>query len=117
MTSSPVAQPPDPQAVEVEQLALQIIAHAGNGRAKVFAAARAYGAGDVDGYARLLASAADDFLLAHQAQTAFLQQAVAAAAGPTNILLIHAMDILMSATSEKELVTVLVGAFEARQTR
>ncbi len=105
---------PAKAAVAAEQVAFEIIVHAGEGRTKVFEAVKAWADGNRPSYQRLLGEAEDQLLLAHTAQTGFLQQEALNGHVPVSLLLVHAQDILMSATSEKELVTALVEAFERR---
>lgn len=99
-----------------DEVAFQIIVSASEGRTKVFEAIQAYGEGNLERYERALKEAEEYLLAAHRIQTSYLQS-VAATQGSPGFLLVHAQDILMSATSEKDLVTALIAALERRAAR
>jgi PTS system cellobiose-specific IIA component len=82
-----------------EQTCMQIILHAGNGRAEAFAALEAAKAADFDAAARAQA---------HDAQTSLLTAEAKGAASQVTILLAHAMDILMAAMIERGLIEQMV---------
>ena len=113
----------DNHSADFEQTCMQIIVHAGNGRAEAFGALEAARAGDFDAAAQALARADGELKQAHDAQTLLLTaQAKGAPVGapvPTSsggrgarsevtMLLAHAMDILMAAMIERGLIEQIV---------
>jgi len=103
-----------------EDIAFEMIVRAGEGRAKVYEAIRYFGEGDEAGYRRALAEAEEKLVQAHDVQTRYMQDSALAGAtdggrGPApGFLLVHAQDILMAATTEKELAAALIAAAEKR---
>jgi PTS system cellobiose-specific IIA component len=93
---------------EHEQACMQIILHAGNGRAEAFAALEAAKKGDFDGAAQALGRADAELKQAHDAQTALLTAEARGAGAPTTMLLAHALDILMAAMIEHGLIEQMV---------
>lgn len=103
--------------LDAENVAFQMIVHAGEGRAKVYEAIRAYGDGRQAVYESLMEEAEQALASAHALQTRYLQAKALEGGGSPDFLLVHAQDILMSATSERELAMALVRAFERRFSR
>lgn len=90
---------------QLESSCMEMIALAGEGRAKVFEALDALLAGDRAKSLQILEEAEELLGQAHQIQ--FLQLMKPQAEGetiPFHLLLIHAMDLLMTSASEKDLV-------------
>jgi PTS system cellobiose-specific IIA component len=93
---------------DYEQICMQIILHAGNGRAEAFAAIDAAGASDFDAAAQALARADTELKQAHDSQTSLLTAEAKGARSQVTMLLAHAMDILMAAMTERGLVEQIV---------
>ncbi|MTI94685.1 MAG: PTS lactose/cellobiose transporter subunit IIA [Firmicutes bacterium] len=94
---------------ELEAVCMEMIANAGEGRSKVLEAADCFADGNPQRGAQLLEEAEKHIHDAHQIQ--FLKLLQPQAAGetiPFHLLLIHAMDLLMMAMSEKTLVEKMV---------
>jgi PTS system cellobiose-specific IIA component len=95
-------------ADDYEQACMQIILHAGNGRAEAFAAIDATATGDFEAAAQALARADAELKQAHDAQTSLLTAEAKGARSEVTMLLSHAMDILMAAMTERGLVEQIV---------
>ena len=95
-------------SAQYEQACMQIILHAGNGRAEAFAALEAARAGDFDAAAQALARADQQLKQAHDTQTSLLTAEAKGARSEVSMLLAHAMDILMAAAIERGLAEQIV---------
>jgi len=94
-----------------EETCLEIILHAGNGRAEAFEALRAAKEGDLDRATERLAAADSELAMAHQTQTRLLSgEAKGVGAAPT-LLLAHALDQLMAAATEKGLIEEMIDLY------
>ena len=102
------------QAFDIEEMAMQIISYAGEGKFKVRAAVEAFANGDDATYIDLMDQAEKEFTEAYRAQVSYLQQQAIRQDANTHILLVHAMDILMNAMNERELLMTLFKTFQAR---
>lgn len=102
------------QTMDFEEIAMRIISCAGSGKYHIGFAVEAFGKGDDSCFHEYLAKAEEDFAQAHKIQIGYLQTQVASKDANTPILLVHAMDILMNAMSELELVRSLLGALQKR---
>lgn len=95
-------------ADETEHICMQMIVHAGNARASAYRAAEQAAAGDFAAARGALAEADQELALAHrQHMAALAAEAQGTAAAPT-LLLVHAEDQLMTATSERGLLEQVV---------
>lgn len=95
---------------DMERICMDMISTAGEGRSRVFDAIDAYKVGDRGRCVELIAEAEDLLNKAHDIQ--FLQVMKPAASGeriPLDLLLIHAMDLLMVTSSEKDIVKRFIG--------
>lgn len=101
--------------ISFEKVAMQIISHAGEGKSKVHEAVEAYGNGDDAGFKNLMAEAEQEFTAAHKAQIGYLQEQIISSDANTPILIVHAMDILMTAMSERDMAMTLIAAFDKRR--
>lgn len=99
----------------IDDLAFQIISFAGEGKFKVRTAVESYCKGYETQFAALMKEAEEDFLQAHRVQIDFLQSQVVDPNANTPILLVHAMDILMNAMGEQELVQMLIKIIKTKQ--
>jgi PTS system cellobiose-specific IIA component len=95
-------------ATDYEQTCMQIILHAGNGRAEAFAAIDAAKVGDFAAAAAALERADAELKLAHDSQTSLLTAEAKGARSQATMLLSHAMDILMAAMTERGLVEQII---------
>ena len=99
---------------DFEKVAMLIISHAGEGKYKVRAAVEAFGNGNDEEFLKLMKEAEQEFKKAHKAQIEYLQDLVVSEDTNTPILIVHAMDILMCAMSEQEIVMALITAVNKR---
>ncbi len=85
---------------ELNEQAMQMIVHAGNGRTLLNKALDALYNGDEDSYQAEMEAAKKEMVLAHNAQTNVLQQTITDEEMRPNILFTHAQDTLMTVMSE-----------------
>jgi len=101
--------------VDFEKIAMQIISYAGEGKDKVRSAVEAFGDGNDAEFHKLMKEAEQEFKKAHKAQIEYVQDQVLSEDINTPILIVHAMDILICAMSEQEMVMALVTAVNKRR--
>ena len=87
------------QVLNTEQLLLMMVAHAGNANAKVFDALDAYEAGNREAAFAILEDAGQELLIAQKNQFALMNQEALGDDVVPSILMIHAMDICMTAAN------------------
>lgn len=102
----------DPGSLTEEQIAFQILLHAGNARSSVIAAVREYRVGNVDGYHAQIKQAEESLLKAHEVHSEFLQRDASGHKPEHVVLLMHAEDQLMAAQAMKDLVVELIKLFD-----
>jgi len=97
---------------EQETCCLELILHAGNGRAEAFAALTAAKAGDFAGAATRLQTAEQELGAAHTTQTRLLAGEAQGVGMTPSLLLVHAQDQLMTAIAEREIIAELVTLYQ-----
>ncbi len=93
---------------EEETICLELIVHAGTGRAEAFAGLEAAKAGDFPGAAAHLAESEQALGGAHTAQTRLLAGEAQGVGMTPSLLLVHAQDQLMTAIAERGLIAELI---------
>jgi len=97
---------------EQETLCLELITHAGNGRAESFLALQAAKQGDFAQAAEYLAVAERELGKAHTTQTKLLVGEAQGVGMTPSLLLVHAQDQLMTAISERGLIAELIELYK-----
>lgn len=87
-----------------EELAMEIILHGGNARAKAYDALSSAKNGDFDTANQYLLEAEKELEEAHRFQTNALQDMKLELSGSTPLIMVHAQDHLMTAMAEKTLI-------------
>ena len=85
--------------LNTEQLLLMMVAHAGNANAKVFDALDAYESGNLKAAMEILEDAGQELLSAQKNQFALMNEEAQGKEVVPSILMIHAMDICMTAAN------------------
>lgn len=94
---------------ELDSICMELISYTGEGRALVHEAIEAFSAGDLISCRHKLDEAEHLLSQAHQIQfTRLLKQQTQGVQIPFHLLLIHAMDLLMVSTSEKDVATKML---------
>ncbi|WP_461225722.1 PTS lactose/cellobiose transporter subunit IIA [Lacticaseibacillus suihuaensis] len=93
-------------------VSMQIILHAGNARTHCTEAVECANQGDGAKADALLEAAQDEIVLAHNAQTAIIQQEAQGAKYNLPVLFIHAQDTLMTIMSELNFSRELVRLYK-----
>jgi len=93
----------------------EIVIHAGEAKAEAFAALKAAQTGDFAAAELHLKQARAEANIAHMTQTTIIQQEAAGEKTDIPPLLIHAMDLLMTAISEMDLIENLLGLYRTVQ--
>jgi len=104
------------ELTDIESICMEMISTAGEGRSKVFEAIDAYKAGEYEKCRELITESEDLLNKAHNIQ--FLKLMKPQANGeqiPFNILLIHAMDLLMVSSSEKDIVKRFIDTVKQKE--
>jgi PTS system cellobiose-specific IIA component len=96
---------------EQESVCLELIVHAGTGRAEAFAALEAAKAGEFDRAEAHLAASERALGEAHTAQTRLLAGEAQGVGMTPSLLLVHAQDQLMTAISERGLIAELIALY------
>lgn len=97
---------------EEESCCLELITHAGCGRAEAFAAIAAAKQGDFAQSAKHLQAADVELSQAHTAQTRLLAGEAQGVGMAPSLLLVHAQDQLMGAMSERTLIAELIALYQ-----
>ncbi|MHC5218357.1 PTS lactose/cellobiose transporter subunit IIA [Enterococcus sp. LJL128] len=97
---------------ELISVAMQIILHAGNGRTKAQEAVKCAKQKDFAGARACLTEAKKNIVLAHQSQTAVIQNEAAGKSYEPCLLFTHAQDHLMTISSEVTMTRELIDLFE-----
>lgn len=103
--------------VELTDVAMQIILHAGDARSAVRRCYEALAAGEAATAADRLQNAREEIRLAHQAQTDIVQAEARGARIDLTVLFAHAQDTLMTVNSEVTTATNVMLALEGTATR
>ena len=96
---------------EQESQCLELIVHAGNGRAESYAALGAAKVGDFAAADAHLAAAERELGSAHTVQTRLLAGEAQGVGMTPSLLLVHAQDQLMTALSERSLIAELIDLY------
>lgn len=97
---------------QVEQMAFQLILHAGNGRSYSLKAIQAAKDGDFKQASKLIQYAEKELLQAHQSQVTWIQKEAKGEVYPVNLLIIHAQDHLMTAMTIKDLAKEIIELYQ-----
>jgi len=88
---------------ELEQLTLEMIAHAGEARSLVFDSLRLAEEGKFEEARDTLERVSEPLSAVHVLQTRLLQREAQGTLPPGSVLLVHAQDLLMAAMTERDL--------------
>lgn len=102
---------------EQENLCLELITHAGNGRAAAFAALEAAKRGEYVTAGEELKAAEQELAQAHHTQTRLLSGEAEGVGMTPSLLLVHAQDQLMTAISERTLIVELIALYQRLEAR
>ncbi|MDP2966000.1 MAG: PTS lactose/cellobiose transporter subunit IIA [Pelolinea sp.] len=97
----------------LEQIAFQLIAHAGEARSNVFEALTKVIEGKNKEAKELIKKADDELVLAHKAQFDLITREARGNPVEPTILLVHAQDILMASLTEKALAEKIIDIYES----
>lgn len=98
--------------MELEEACLQIISFSGDGKSSAYEALAAAKKGSYDEARELLDQASTSIRKAHEVQFRLIHHNAQKRDIAPTLLLIHAMDILMTAMSERDLITHLIDILE-----
>ena len=102
---------------EQENLCLELITRAGGGRAEAYEGLRAAKAGEFARAEEHLATAERELGAAHATQTKLLAGEAQGVGMTPSLLLVHAQDQLMTAISERGLITELIELYRRLEAR
>jgi PTS system cellobiose-specific IIA component len=88
---------------ELEQITLEMIAHAGEARSLVFDSLRLAEEGEFEQARETLEQVSEPLGAVHSLQTRLLQREAQRTLPPGSVLLVHAQDLLMAAMTERDL--------------
>ena len=97
----------------LEEVAFQLIGHAGEARSYVYDALTMTVAGNHIKAREYLQQASDELVLAHKAQLDLLKREASGQPVTPTILLVHAQDILMASLSEKALAEKIIDLYNS----
>lgn len=97
--------------MDINQVAMEVIMNACNGRDKVEQAIEHITMAEFDKAEKLLVEAEADILKAHVAQTKIIQSQAAGESTEYSLLFIHAQDTIMTSNSELRIVKYLLPVF------
>lgn len=100
-----------------EKTLFQIIWHGGNARAKAFEAMEACINDDFEKADKLLEESHEEMVKAHRIQARVIQEEAGGAGIKTTVILVHALDILMIATSEYDLIKRLNDLYKRKNVK
>ena len=92
---------------DINQVAMNVIMHAGDARDYIRKAGTKLSALDLDGVEELLKKASAELIEAHKAQTSVLQNEAEGDSVPMTVLFSHAQDTLMTVESEQYMISIL----------
>lgn len=98
---------------EMEEVCLQIIALAGDAKSRVFEALSTAQDGDFSKAKHMLEEASRNIREAREIQHVLLTKEARGSSVTPSILLNHAMDILITAESERNMAVNILGLFES----
>lgn len=99
---------------KVNEIAFQLIIHAGNGKSLAMEAIQHAKKGDFSKADELIKEAGQELGKAHEFQTSLIQKEASGESYPINILLIHAQDHLMTAMSVRDLAVEIVELYQSK---
>ncbi|MFD1173491.1 PTS lactose/cellobiose transporter subunit IIA [Oceanobacillus picturae] len=102
--------------MNINNLSMQIILHAGNAKAILHEALEKARTGNFSETDQLLKEASEELLKAHKVQTSFIQEDAQEKLGVLPVILVHAQDHLMTVMSEKTLIEEMMYLYK-RQDR
>ena len=102
---------------EQETFCLELITHAGMGRSEAYAALQMAKEGNYEGADAHLAEAERELGAAHTVQTKLLAGEAQGVGMSPSLLLVHAQDQLMTAISERMLISELIELYRRLETR
>lgn len=94
--------------MNVEEIVMNIIIYSGEARACAYEALRKANEGDYEGADVSMEKANEEIGKAHEIQTSLLQKEAAGDKVEISILFVHAQDHLMTAISEKNLISEII---------
>lgn len=106
-----------PQSLNLETIAMELIANSGEARALAFTALKHAKQHEYDQARALLKQSQESSLKAHKAQTSLLVSEANGETNVINVLLIHAQDHLMTSLLAQELITELIDLHERKADR
>ncbi len=96
------------QVKDINNVAMEVILHAGNGREKIDEAFAHIAQAEIDQAEALLKEAETEIVQAHVAQTTMIQSQVSGEDVEYSLLFIHAQDTLMTINTELRMAQKLV---------
>jgi len=93
---------------QLEEIVFGIVSYAGEAKGYAYEALEMSENGKFDEAEELLEKSNGSFLKAHGVQTDLIQKEAAGEPTPINMLFVHAQDHIMTALSEKELITRMI---------
>lgn len=98
--------------MDLEQVACNIILHAGNARSYYFEALRLAREGDFLKVKELVSKAKQELIKAHHMQTVLLQQEADGHKTKLSLILVHAQDHLMNTILAQDLIQEMILLYE-----
>ena len=96
---------------ELEQITLEMIAHAGEARSLVFDSLRLAEKGEFEQARETLERVSEPLGAVHTLQTRLLQREAQGTLPMGSVLLVHAQDLLMAAMTERDLTERIIGLY------
>jgi PTS system cellobiose-specific IIA component len=101
--------------IDLEKVALDLITKAGEAKNITFEALDVLVEGDLERAEQLLEKTDKSLIEEHEVHAGFLQLEARGDAGAPTYLLVHALDILMSAMSERDLAKKIIALEKSRR--
>ncbi|WP_404454772.1 PTS lactose/cellobiose transporter subunit IIA [Oceanobacillus kapialis] len=98
--------------MNVDNLSMQIILHAGNAKGILHKTLEEGRAGNFASTEDMLKEASEELLKAHKVQTSFIQEEAQERLGVLPVILVHAQDHLMTVMSEQTLITEMIHLYK-----
>ncbi len=102
------------ETMDMEEVAMALIAFSGDARASAFAALEEAKKGDFDKADELMKQATEQFTQAHHYQTDLLVSEAQGDNMKINVLLIHSQDHLMTSMLAQELIRELIQLYKVK---
>lgn len=100
--------------INIEEVIMGLIVHAGNARSISMQAIQEAKKGNFDEAKELLENANEEFLEAHKVQTEMIQNDINGEKTPMSLLMVHAQDHLMNALTVKDLSEEIIELYKDR---